>query len=261
MSNTISGAANLPSSATDGVTVYCTPVRGGGTGTLSVNTSNFSFPGLSPGTYIISAVPNPLFPAICLLSQAVPNTAQTLTLSSVAVGSGGTAVYTGTITGGGGNAFAGYQFVVAGFTNANNNGTFFCTGSTATTLTLSNAFSPGETHAATATSVATNTGYIGNLGANAVNNQILGVSPVISGFVHNQNNGSFAVTSSSATGFAVANAGVAETTGSAQVVLSQYAGWTFLRSKTVVIDPSNPQDQTGVSLEPTPPGTLIANAF
>jgi Bacterial Ig-like domain (group 3) len=73
-----------------------------------------------------------------------------VTLSSVANASGGTTVYTGTITGGGGNAFVGRIFTVAGFTKGSNNGTFVATASTATTLTLSNISGVSETHAATA---------------------------------------------------------------------------------------------------------------
>lgn len=61
-----------------------------------------------------------------------------------------TAVYTGTITGGGSNAFADADFVVAGFTNASNNGTYFCSGSSTTTLTLDNPSGIAETHAGTA---------------------------------------------------------------------------------------------------------------
>lgn len=61
-----------------------------------------------------------------------------LSLTSVAAASGGTTVYTGVITGGLSNAFAGKTFVVSNFTNALNNGTFVCTASTLTTLTLQN---------------------------------------------------------------------------------------------------------------------------
>jgi len=77
--------------------------------------------------------------------------ASSLTLSSVATASGGSAVYTGTISGGDNNAFSGLTFVVAGFANTANNGTFVCVGSTATTLTLANATAAAETHAGTAT--------------------------------------------------------------------------------------------------------------
>lgn len=75
-----------------------------------------------------------------------------LTLTSCASASGGTTVYTGTITGGGSNAFVDYAFTVAGFvTNTVNNGSFLCTASSGTTLTLTNTAGIAETHAATAT--------------------------------------------------------------------------------------------------------------
>lgn len=79
-------------------------------------------------------------------------TATSFVLSAVANASGGNSVYTGTITGGGANAFAGIVFIVAGFVTAANNGSFICTASTATTLTLANAVGVAETHAGTATS-------------------------------------------------------------------------------------------------------------
>jgi len=60
------------------------------------------------------------------------------------------AVYNGTITGGANNAFVGYTFMVAGFVNASNNGTFVCTASSATQLTLTNGSAIAESHAATA---------------------------------------------------------------------------------------------------------------
>jgi len=72
-------------------------------------------------------------------------------LTSVANASGGTTTYTGTITGGGSNAFAGFTFTIAGFVTGANNGVFECSASTATTLVLSNAVGVTETHAATAT--------------------------------------------------------------------------------------------------------------
>jgi len=73
------------------------------------------------------------------------------TLTSVASAVSGSAVYTGTITGGDNNAFAGLTFVITGFATSANNGTFTCTASSATTLTLSNASASAETHAGTAT--------------------------------------------------------------------------------------------------------------
>src|SRR5208283_751475 len=96
------------------------------------------------------------------LAEAVIITpAGSLTLSAAAAASGGSTVYTGTITGGGTNNFVGLYFVVTGFVNATNNSAyagaqgFLCTANTTTTLTLTNALGIAET-GATATFVATN---------------------------------------------------------------------------------------------------------
>ena len=78
--------------------------------------------------------------------------AAALVLTQVAASSGGSAVYTGTITGGGTNNFVGLEFTVAGFVNASNNGLFVITANTTTTFTASNASAIAETHAGTATS-------------------------------------------------------------------------------------------------------------
>lgn len=82
-------------------------------------------------------------------------------LTAVATSSGGTAVYTGTITGGATNAYAGVTFTITGFVGSNNNGTFLCSASSATTLTLSNAAATAESASATATVVPdrTNTSF------------------------------------------------------------------------------------------------------
>jgi hypothetical protein len=73
-------------------------------------------------------------------------------LSQVGNASAGSATYTGTITGGASNAFAGLVFQVTGFSNNYNNGTFTCTASTALTLVLSNGQALAETHAGAAIS-------------------------------------------------------------------------------------------------------------
>jgi hypothetical protein len=73
-----------------------------------------------------------------------------LVLTAVTQGKNGTAIYTGTITGGGSNAFAGASVTIAGFVNGVNNGVFYCLASTATTLTLSNILCLNEVHAGTA---------------------------------------------------------------------------------------------------------------
>ena len=88
-------------------------------------------------------------------SQVALDAPAPFALTSVANAAGGNTVYTGTITGGGANAFAGVVFTVAGFATAANNGTWVCTASTTTTLTLANAAGVAETHAATAAASAT----------------------------------------------------------------------------------------------------------
>src|SRR5579859_156960 len=86
--------------------------------------------------------------------QVIIDTGSTgnLVLTSVDAASAGTTVYHGTITGGGSNAFAGLLFTVSGFTLSQNNGTFLCTASSTTTLTLANTNGTAETHAATVSS-------------------------------------------------------------------------------------------------------------
>ncbi|HEX8817581.1 MAG TPA: hypothetical protein VF753_18970 [Terriglobales bacterium] len=71
-------------------------------------------------------------------------------LTASANASGGSTVYTGTITNGASSKFAGDTFIIAGFDNSANNGTFLCTASTSTTLTCNNAGGVSDTHAATA---------------------------------------------------------------------------------------------------------------
>jgi len=77
-----------------------------------------------------------------------------LTLTSAATATGGNTVYTGTILGGASNGLVGQKFLVAGFDNSANNGTFTVTASTATTLTLNNAAGVADTYGATATPTA-----------------------------------------------------------------------------------------------------------
>jgi hypothetical protein len=88
--------------------------------------------------------------------QVIVDTGTTgsLSVSSVANASGSSTVYTGTFgSAAASNAFAGLVFKVTGFvTNLGNNGTFTCTASSTTTLTLSNSQGIAETHAASAVS-------------------------------------------------------------------------------------------------------------
>ena len=83
-----------------------------------------------------------------------PGSLGPLTLTSVATASGQTAVYSGTITGGGSSAFAGFLFTITGFDMAVNNGTnFLCTASSTSALTLVNPNASSDSHAAVATCV------------------------------------------------------------------------------------------------------------
>jgi len=68
-----------------------------------------------------------------------------------ATDSGDSTIYTGTITNCAANACVDGYYTVTGFGTPANNGTFKCTASTNTTLTLNNASGADETHAGTAT--------------------------------------------------------------------------------------------------------------
>src|SRR5271157_917943 len=79
-------------------------------------------------------------------------TTGSLAVSSVGNSSGGSAAYQGTFPAGGSNAYVGMVFQIAGFAGAQNNGSFVCTASSTTQLTLSNAIATTEPLAATAVS-------------------------------------------------------------------------------------------------------------
>jgi hypothetical protein len=89
------------------------------------------------------------------------------TLTSVFATGNGFTDYVGTITGGSGNLFIGDIFVVTGFTNAGNNGTFLCVASTTTTLTLQNIGGVAETHAGSAVAKTSLYTWQGNAVGNA----------------------------------------------------------------------------------------------
>ena len=86
-----------------------------------------------------------------------PASIGTFVLSAVANASGGNTVYTGTFTGGtspygsgASNAYIGFAFVITGFTNPLNNGTFVCVASSAANVTLANANGVAQSHAGSA---------------------------------------------------------------------------------------------------------------
>jgi hypothetical protein len=192
-----------------GGTAY-TGVAGGSTGTVTAAVrSGLTYACIVTTTQTLSAT----------TATAIQNTNQSLVLSAVANASSGLTVYTGTITGGGANAFAGFVFVITGFASGNNNGTFICTASTTTTLTLSNSAGTAVTAAGTATSSSANEGFVASAAVAAWNSNALnGHSLVVSGFTggNTANNGTFTVIAShgsnslaSAGGiFGVVNAGV-----------------------------------------------------
>jgi hypothetical protein len=178
---------------------------------------------------IEDAFGNPYTPGVVLtLTSVAAGSIGTLTLTSIAASANGQAVYTGTITGGGSNAFEGDTFIIAGFTNAVNNGEFLVAASTTTTLTLVNASAVAETHAATAAPIseqgtAVYTGTITNGGSNAY----VGATFTVAGFTNGVNNGTFIATASSATTLTLENGGaIAEThvaTATAQETISPIA--------------------------------------
>jgi hypothetical protein len=145
------------------------------------------------------------------LTAVAAGSAPVLTLTAVAAASGNTAVYTGTITGGGSNAFQGHGFIIAGFTNASNNGSFICTASTTTTLTLVNEFTVAETHAATAQDEQGTAVYTGTITAGG-SDAFKGQTFVVAGFATASNNGTFIATASSTTTLTLENPNAASET-------------------------------------------------
>lgn len=120
--------------------------------TVSVGSVLVTQPSAPTGPVVVAgAISDTVYSTIVGIALASLTTPAALTGSAVAAASGGVAVYTGTYTGGGSNAFLGQQAVITGASNAANNGTFLITASTATTLTLANPNAVAETHAHTAT--------------------------------------------------------------------------------------------------------------
>jgi hypothetical protein len=72
-----------------------------------------------------------------------PNPTMSVSLSGV-TNNGTTATYAGSFTNGGSNAFVGYYFTITGCTSSGNNGTFVCTASSSSSITLNNPYSVSE---------------------------------------------------------------------------------------------------------------------
>lgn len=120
-----------------------------------------------PGLTQFSTVTYPTIPNIAFSFEGIDNlhrvmidtgSTGSLPITSVDITTGTTTTYHGTFPDGGSNAYVdtvtgvGMLFTIAGFVNAQNNGTFECTASTTTTLTLANTQGIAETLAATAIS-------------------------------------------------------------------------------------------------------------
>jgi type VI secretion system secreted protein VgrG len=120
---------------------------------------------------------------------------------------GPTTTYTGTITGGASNGFAGQIFPISGFATGGNNVSFLVTSSTSTTLVGTTTTQVNETHSGAAPftlvlsqvsvsgTTVTYTGTITGGTANSYNGQTF----VITGFTNSGNNVSLLVTASTAT--------------------------------------------------------------
>jgi hypothetical protein len=165
------------------------------------------------------------------LTQVIVNTAKTLAVTKVAAPVGSTAVYTFSTGGVVANAYKGFVFAVTGLSNLNNNGTFFCTGNTATTLTLINPFAVAQTSAGSA---ASSTGYTTYLSTSTAATWE-GVTAAITGFTSTGNN----ITVTPGTllvdpgyGFAVATSGQVSVT-QAGTITFDYEAPTFLFSYAI----------------------------
>ncbi|PWT75509.1 MAG: hypothetical protein C5B59_08500 [Bacteroidetes bacterium] len=204
-------------------TYYTLSLGSAPTITAPINTN------LTTGTYIAEAGESFSFAPEAVsghpsgtITAVAAATTTALTLSAVAAPVSGLATYTGTITGGGNNAFAGYSFVVTGFTNSANNGTFLCVASTTTTLTLVNLSSVSETHAGTATTQSFSTYTVTNTTMSNLTNAYVGLNIVITGCVDSNNNGTFLCLASTSTSLILANAAATLATTQTGAAVVQY---------------------------------------
>lgn len=129
-------------------TSFTTPVVFGNYGSTPEPSTAFA---ITPQPFAQAVTTNPIEIISREYTTLAHDDPATYNLTSVAASVGTTAVYSGNILGGTGNAFVNYFFTVTGFTGSTNNGYFVCTASTASTLTLANSSAVGETHVAIAT--------------------------------------------------------------------------------------------------------------
>ncbi len=156
------------------------------------------------------------------LTQAIQNTTiSARNISSIAAASSGLTVYTFGSDSSATNAWVGYVFTIASATNPLNNGVFFCTASSATTLTLANFAGVVQAVAAgTSASSSANIGFLGTmLGTSGStptgcgDNGIVGMSITTTGFAASAgvNNTTGTVLASHTTGFGIVLTGANET--------------------------------------------------
>lgn len=153
---------------------------------------------LNPVVVDASGAPVTSGTAFVVASVAAAAAQFTETLSAATAANNGTTAYT-TSSAPVAGSLVGQSFIVAGFTNATNNGTFLCTANTTTVVTLNNVAGVVETHAGTATSTPSVSTYTGTF-TGQTTGSLVGKTVVIAGFVTNAvNNGDFIVVANSGT--------------------------------------------------------------
>jgi hypothetical protein len=140
---TVSNNATL-SNATAGNKITVTPVAGAKTYDIYRTTV-----GTSPAT--TGKIATLTLTSAVSTNNYIAYDVGALTISAVANASGGNTVYTASMTNYASQTMIGSIFVIAGFVNGANNGTFTCVAQTGSSLTLNNPSGIAETHAATAT--------------------------------------------------------------------------------------------------------------
>ncbi len=142
-----------------------------------------------------------------------------------------------TIGAGGTNTYQNWVFTLAGMLNTQNNGTFICTASTATSLTLSSAIGLNETcpGGATGVSSANSTNYAFSSQAGftlVVTNGLQGHSIAFSNWLNAGNNNTFTVTASAGGGTSNCVIGVTNSSGANEST----SGGTITESTAPVSD-------------------------
>ncbi len=173
-----------------------------------------------------------IFNTQAALTAAVQNTTiGSRAIQSITAAASGLTVYTFLTDSSAANAWQNYVFVIASATNSLNNGTFICTASTATTLTLANSVGVAQAGAVgNSTSSNANLSIVGAFSGVAANtsptgfadNQAVGLSITTTLFTTNsgQNNTTGTIIASHTNAVAIVFAGTNETNSSAKATLN-----------------------------------------